>query len=333
MEISFDDLSYTAEQNHNADTGGDPRVKEQGADVMGTESGNKTSRTDGARVSRGLHGAALAMVLLAVGADGLCAEPTAGKPLPDGAVVSGLDGRLAPAEAGNAWWFELAAEFKTDNYCVPAGTRFTLLPSATLERLIVDVNDRYTPQYRLAAQVTRYQGASFLLVTYFLPLSKFKSDEKTEDGGRRAEDGAVGLPADSGLAIPAEIVEKLKNQRPIHGPLRKPGAPEQDPRPAGQDYLGRMLVDRVGIIETGGGRPQAGGASSQFIPYALGWNISNVRYELLPCGVLEHAQQIQRGSMEPIRFNVAGLVTQFRGRQYLLLQRAVPVYNYGNFGR
>jgi hypothetical protein len=34
-----------------------------------------------------------------------------------------------------------------------------------------------------------------------------------------------------------------------------------------------------------------------------------------------------------MRFNVAGLVTEFQGRKYLLLQRAFVVYNYGNFGR
>jgi hypothetical protein len=70
-----------------------------------------------------------------------------------------------------------------------------------------------------------------------------------------------------------------------------------------------------------------------FTPYALGWNVGDVRYELLPSSALEQARQLQRSSLEPIRFNVAGLVTKFRGTQYLLLQRAAPVYNYGNFGR
>ena len=59
-------------------------------------------------------------------------------------------------------------------------------------------------------------------------------------------------------------------------------------------------------------------------PYALGWNVSDDRYELLPCAASSNRPcRLQRSSMEPIRFNVAGLVTQFRGRQYLLLQRAV----------
>jgi hypothetical protein len=39
----------------------------------------------------------------------------------------------------------------------------------------------------------------------------------------------------------------------------------------------------------------------------------------------------QRSSVEPIRFNIAGLVTEFKGRQYLLLQRAIRVHSHGNF--
>ena len=95
------------------------------------------------------------------------------------------------------------------------------------------------------------------------------------------------------------------------------------------EALTRRSVDASADSRISGVQPPV----FHFIPYALGWSVSNIRYELLPCGALEQAMQIQRSSMESVRFNVAGLVTQFRGRQYLLLQRAVPVYNYGNFGR
>ena len=278
-------------------------------------------------------GIAAALLVLGLAGAGFGAPPLVGVPLPEAALLGGVDGKLLHVDAGDTWWFELTSEFQNDVYRVPAATRFMLLPSATLERLIVDANDRYTPQYRLAAQVTRYRGANYLLVTYFLPLSKFKGDEKTADGGRKAEDGAGRLPAGPGVAIPQEIVEKLKNDRPVRGPLTKPGTPAPDSKSVGQDYLGRMLVDRVGIIEAMGASGVQPPVCGHFIPYALGWSVSNIRYELLPCGALEQAMQIQRSSMESVRFNVAGLVTQFRGRQYLLLQRAVPVYNYGNFGR
>ncbi len=106
----------------------------------------------------------------------------------------------------------------------------------------------------------------------------------------------------------------------------------------------QVLVDCVGHIEGSplsvpsgqpptDNRPRRIGDAWIFVPYALGWNVGDVRYGLLPCTALEQALQRQKGALDPIRFNVAGLVTEFQGRKYLLLQRAIVVYNYGNFGR
>jgi len=283
---------------------------------------------------------AVALTLALTGV-GLSAQPIAVKPLPEAIVLNAIDGKLVHVDANDTWWFELTAEVKGDTYRVPAGTRFLLLPSRVLEQLIADVNDRVAPAYRLSAQVTRYQGANFLLATYFLPLSKFKSE-----GGQKTANGTVSLPTDPELAVPPEILEKLKNGPPVRGPLPKPSDKGATERPGA--YLGRMLVNRVGLIEAADvealKRTSVEALADspiyasthprlRFTPYALGWNVSEEQYELLPCAALENAQRLQRTSIETIRFNVAGLVTQFGGRQYLLLQRAAPVYNYGNFGR
>lgn len=289
--------------------------------------------------------ATVTLVLMLAGAGLGAAQPVENKPLPEALVLTGVDGNLLHVDANDTWWFELTAEVRTDTYKLPAKTRFMLLPSGALEQLIADANDRFTPAYRLTAQVTRYRGTNFLLATYFLPLSKFKSEEP-QTADRRPQVETTNLPPDPELGIPPEIVEKLKNRRPIRGPLRKPSDSQTAVRP--EAYLNRMLVNRVGLIEVEKveawkrGSVEAAGNSHAyactdpcfcFTPYALGWNVSGDRYELLPCAALEQAQQLQRSSIEPIRFNVAGLVTRFRGRQYLLLQRAAPVYNYGNFGR
>lgn len=292
-------------------------------------------------------GVAIVLVLGLVGV-GLCAQPMVAKPLAEATILNGVDGKLLRVDANDAWWFEFTAQVKSAKHEIPAGTRMKLLPSGTLELLIADVNDRYAPLYRLSAQVTRYQGTNFLLATYFLPLSKFMGDETVEDGGHEPQGGVVSPPVDPALGLPPEIVERLKDPRPIHAALRKPQEPNQASKPAARDYIGRILVNRVGLIQADdAGALERMGVEAlpneriyvsahprlHFTPYALGWNVSGVRYELLPCAALEEARRLQSTSIEPIRFNVAGLVTQFRGRQYLLLQRAAPVYNYGNFGR
>ena len=130
----------------------------------------------------------------------------------------------------------------------------------------------------------------------------------------------------------------MKKQRPLRGPRR--GA-QADKKPV-PEVPERVLVDCVGRIEsaqaTGDKQATDGGHSPPygswtFVPYALGWNVGAVRYKLLPCTTLEEALQQQKRALDPMRFNVAGLVTEFQGQKYLLLQRAIVVYNYGNFGR
>jgi len=292
-----------------------------------------------------------ALLLVTAGAS-FGAQPAARKLLPETAVLDRVDGRLLHVDANDTWLFELTMEAKTPEYRLAAGTRFVLLPSATLGRLVADVNDRVAPRYRLTARVTLYRGKNYLFPTYYLPLSKFKGDKSPEDEGQKTEAGKPNPQSEirnpksnePELVIPPEVLERLKKQRPLRGPRR--GAEAQGkPAPESSeqvlvDCVGRVENGRVGYAHqaTGNERTTNGGHSPPynswvFVPYALGWNVSDVRYALLPCTALEEALRRQRGALDSIRFNVAGLVTEFQGKKYLLLQRAIVVYNYGNFGR
>jgi len=292
--------------------------------VGGEYRSNETHRTYASRL------AVLGFVLLQAAGAALGAQPEAPKLLPEATVLDGVDGTVVPADANNGWLFELAADVNTASAKAAAGTRLPLLPSAALERLIADVNDRYVPRYRLSAYVTQYRGENYLFPTYYLPLSKLK-DAPSSAPQQEQTPEPVGpiIESDPNLTIPQEIIEKLRDRRPIRGARRNSESKEgqtADGKPGSRSALGRMLVDSVGLIEQENGR-------WTFTPYALGWNISRERHEVLPCTTLEQAQRLQATLLEPLRFDVAGLVTQFQGRTYLLLRRAVPVYNYGNFGR
>ncbi len=282
------------------------------------------------RSHRGMQGVPhrallLASVLLLAAGTSRGDPPPAGNPLPEAAVFDNVDGRIVHIDANDAWLFELTADVNTADFQVAAGRRFRLLPSVLLEILIADANDRHQPVYRLSARVTRYRERNYLLPIYYLPLSRFKDSQPPPEP---PPEPPVAAPAEGGtqppgdeLVIPEEILEKLRTSRPIRGALRR--APEGTAaRP--RAVLNRILVDCVGVIEGEAGRPR-------FVPYGLGWEVSDVRYELLPCSVLEQAQRELAGRLEPIRFDVAGIVTEFKEKKYLLLQRAVPVYNYGNF--
>jgi len=270
------------------------------------------------------------LILLPVTSRGAQQNPV--RPLADGTFLPGADGKLIAGGAADVWLFELIADANSVYGPVAAGTRFELLPCATLEQLIADVNDRHAPTYRLSARVTRFRDKSFLLSMYYLPLSKLKTAESP--GAQDKELQTLQGPVRSGqgdpeLTIPQEVAEKLKDRRVVRGLQRESG------KPASPIASSRMLVDALGRIERAAAPAAAGlqpPASDRFVfvPDGFGWNVGRTRYELLPCGVLEQALQMQTASPDRIRFNVAGLVTEFKGRKYLLLQRAIRAYGQGN---
>jgi len=279
--------------------------------------------------------------LLLVASASFGAAPAARRPLPETAVLDRVDGRLSHVDANDAWLFELTTEAKTPDYQLPAGTRLVLLPSTTLGQLVADVNDRVAPRYRLWARVTLFRGRNYLFPIRYLPLSKFKTDTKPEDSSSNQKSKIKNQRSEEpALTIPPEVLEQLKKQPPLRGPRQRT---ETKGKPA-QELLDRVLVDEVGRIESSQLsvpsspspatlRPLPTVSSWVFVPYALGWNLGDVRYTLLPCSALDEALQRRRQTLDPIRFNVAGLVTEFQGQKYLLLQRAIVVYNYGNFAR
>lgn len=242
------------------------------------------------------------------------------KLLKEGTVFRGVDGTVTYDDANDVWLFELADDVnsvggETVQTLAPAGARFELLSSATLEGLIADVNDRQEPAYRLMATVTSFRGRNYLFPSDHLPLSKLTDAASGEPNQPDSADVPRPGERESSVAraIPPEVLAKLQSRR----------TPQTAARPQPRK-LGYVMVDRVGVMQMSDGRPL-------FVPYALGWNLGGP-YELLPCRTLEYVLARQAAAPDPLRFNVAGLVTEFQGRKYLLLQRAIRAYSYGNFG-
>lgn len=269
-------------------------------------------------------------------------EDAAVKPLRDGALFRNVDGTIGRADSNDLWHFELLDDVNEPGLQVPAGTRFTLLPSTALEYLIVDANDRQAPRYRLIAQVTQYRGANYLFPTYYLPLSKLRDANEPPTPLPSPVPADVNTPTrsqpgDDAMAIPAEIARRLKTRRTARAPLRpvpEASASEKKPRRP----FSRILVDAVGFVELQPAQAKAPNATDRvweihtFVPNALGRNVSAFRYQLLPNQVLEQTEQQVAAWPEPTRLMIAGLVTEYRGRKYLLLHRVIRVYSHGNFG-
>jgi len=290
--------------------------------------------------------------------------------LRDGFVLRGVDGKLKPAAligeseevgdsgapirtdpnldwCGSGWFFEFSTDVNDYRSRATAGTRLELLPSSELEKMIADVNERSVASYRLWGWVTRYKDRNFIFPNYFFPLGKRSRPQPQAPPKLRAKGGkptegtsakeskqqpAVSEPNDV-LAIPQEIVEKLKAGRIVRPeklgrtPKTKKGVVDSASEKKAQLQQDSILADRTAFLS------KQDDGRLVFVLDAFGRNVRPVSLRLLPCEVLELAEQRQSAVPEPVRFKIAGIVTKYKGENYLLPQKATRVYSHQNFDR
>jgi hypothetical protein len=238
-------------------------------------------------------------------------------PLRDGFGLTGVDGRLTSADG--KWFFEFDSEVSDDTGRISAGAIIELLPSTALEKITADAQKRPEADYRLWGNVTKYRGSNFIFPIYFLPISAADGQAKPEGSSTSQQQKAkiaINDPNDA-LAIPEEIVGKLKTRRILrHEELKKGLQLKQD----------SILAGRTALLD------KQAGDEPVLVLDALGRNIPQVSLRLLPCEVLERAQREQSAEADPVRFKIAGILTQYKGEYYLLLQKAIQAYSHENFG-
>jgi len=236
--------------------------------------------------------------------------------LRDGFVLAGVDGKLTKPDSNEKWLFEFDSDVSDDKSQVRAGANLEILPSATLEKMAADMGDRTTTSYRLWGKVTKYKDRNFIYPIYFLPLSKVKQTKQPTPQKSQQQQLTINEPDDA-LVIPQEIIAKLKTKKTFQPKQLQKGLElKQD----------RILPERTGFITEKNGK-------LVFELDALGKNIQKISFQLLPCQTLERIQQMQSAEPDSVRFKIAGIVTKYKGRNYLLPQRAIRTYSHDNFGR
>ena len=284
--------------------------------------------------------------------------------LRDGFGLAGVDGKLIRQDSNTTpqiWLFELDSDVSDDRTRVLAGTRLELLPSSTLEKMTIDAENRLGENYKLWARVTKYRGRNFIFPIYFLPLSKTskpqpptsqklpqqtkqprpieapngvptKDTQKEPDSEKdeKTEQEPAIYDSNDVLPIPKEMMEKLRKKpaRPakrIYTDVVKV-APVKPPKrvPIPQDSV---LADRTGFLI------KQHKALPTFAFDALGRNIQQRSLQLLPCEALHRAERQQLVEADPLRFKIAGLVTKYKGKDYLLLERALRAHSHESFDR
>lgn len=265
--------------------------------------------------------------------------------LRDGFALTGIDGKLVihdsnkdnPKLSLDRWFFELDSDLSDGRYLVKAGASLELLPSSVLERLIADANNNPGTSYRLGGRVTRYRDKNFIFPTYFLPLAKTKQPKSSTSQKSPQQEGPpkINEPNDV-LTIPKELIDTLpeRKKRIDHSKPEETGK-EIRTIPGGKTTSGlkrdSILADRCGFIRESSRQAQDAWRKVSFVLDAIGRTEGKMSLHVLPCQALEQAQRRQSAALDTLRFKIAGIVTRFKGKRYLLLQRATRLYSHGNF--
>src|SRR3990172_2249081 len=94
-------------------------------------------------------------------------------------------------------------------------------------------------------------------------------------------------------------------------------------RPAIQ--LDSVLADRTAtLLKQDKGLPA-------FVLDALGMSVGQTTLHLLPCEAMELTESQIAEALNRPRFKIAGIKTKYKGKDYLLLQKATRIYGHGNF--
>jgi hypothetical protein len=262
--------------------------------------------------------------------------------LPDGLILRDIDGKLTGPDTNDEWFFEPDSDITDNQTIIKAGIKLRLLPSATLEKIIADANERSVKRYRLNVRVTKYKGRNFLFPFYFLPISESVRQQpqrpeqtipETTTATKSGRDPNLN-DANDILSIPPEVLEKVEAARAkIAQSGRRVSSSDEisaDKQKSATEKLNppvydSALIDRAALLV----EQKNGGFT--FVLDAFGRNAPQVRFRLLPCEALELAELKQSAELEPMRFKIAGITTKYKGSNYLLLQKATRIYSQGNF--
>jgi hypothetical protein len=244
------------------------------------------------------------------------------KPLQDGFVIAGSDGELSKMGEDGEWFVKFDKTIVDDKGQIRAGQLIQLLPASTLEKIALAVKSASPAggrdlafSIRLWGRVTKYGDKNFIFPTYYLPLAELRP--QSPQPSRPAEPN-INEPGDA-IILPDDVLQKLRARRPVKLAQLRIGLESQEDE---------ILNERIGFI-----------LKSENSPYcvfkldALGRNLEDISFRLLPCEALQKASITRPGGIARYRYKVTGILTKYEGRHYLLPQRVTRVFSHGNFAR
>ncbi len=254
------------------------------------------------------------------------APPSAAKGA--GGLVVEARARIVKVPSTN--WF--AVRYEAEGNLAPAPQ--LLLPCELLEQVEAYSPSGPPPVLKVSGETTWYRRRSFLLLREVItdPGAGAAATTKASPTpapasatGAAATSGPASAPAPGGGADPASILQRLAEDRPgmslgarsveLEPPQEVPSVAPAPESNGLASPVGTMVVDRVVRIY-----PEE--KSSWWAARFLGDNtLREPPLRLLPCPQLEEAEDLVRATARHLQFRISGEMTQYKGRQYLLLRK------------
>jgi hypothetical protein len=265
-------------------------------------------------------------------------------PLRDGFTYNGIEGTLTKPEDQDKWFFTADVDITDTKGTVKAGQPVEMLPASTLERIVENAEDKSKINIKLWARVTRYSNRNILLDK--LPSRKFinrKVERKTDLDKKFLDDNVYNKnylfamyfipmtvqvepeekpneetkPKGDSI-IPEDILKQLQPKKVVNLVKLKEAMDAE---------IDVVLANRTGFVVVGDEK-------KTFTIDSLGRKLDDLSFELLDCEALEATEE--NLVMSPTvrqRFKVSGIITTYKGKHYMLPQRATRTYSHGNFAR
>ncbi|MBL7215435.1 MAG: hypothetical protein ISS71_07130 [Phycisphaerae bacterium] len=245
---------------------------------------------------------------------------SAAKPIiEEGFLLDGVAGIVRKVDKVDVWNFIPEADIIAGEKTWAAESPLSLLPCSVLEQITGLAGDDNEIHVRLWGLFTEYNQNNYLYSIYFLPIQEdvelkpAKPDiQETQNDNTETTEESV---EEEESIIPAEILEQIRtNKAPDLKKFQQVAVVTGDVN----------LIGRTGYLKQ---RDKV----KFFQPDAFGQNVNLHQYLLLPCNAFEAAERQMQKTPGRQRYNISGLVTSYKGRNYILLRRAVRTYTNGNF--
>jgi hypothetical protein len=247
-----------------------------------------------------------AVLIFSLAAASVQASPRKSIPLRDGFVIDGIDGRVLSNDSNN-WSFSPFEEVTDGKGFLSADKSVKILPSSTLDKLSSIANSE-NKNFRIWGKFTKYLNENYVYLTYYLPVKDVNVPPPAEQESIDPNEEQI---------IPDDVLAMLTPKRVINlAELKRPLSTESD----------GVIVDRTGFL-----RKTKTGFYFDFD--AMGRNIDKLSLPLLNCETLELIAAKQKASAELLHFKISSIATGYKGKNYLMLQRASVSYSFGNFAK